>query len=219
MTSATGEGGTVVLILWMRQALDVDRPVVIIGGGIGGLTSALCLVQRDIPCVVYEQAPELHEIGAALALWPAPLAIFDRLGIGKQVRALSGAWQVGGVRRADGRFLVRYTAREFADRLGEPLIGVHRGELQTLLLAALPAGVVMPGSRCVGVEQSVEDLVHVSFDDGSSIVGRALIAADGQRSLVRATLFGAHELHDCRYVGWRGIAPQPPRSQWQQIRR
>jgi len=134
-----------------------------------------------------------------------------------QVRALSGAWEVGGLRRADGRFLVRYTAREFAARLGEPLIGVHRGELQALLLAALPTGSVATGKRCVAVHQSADGIVEASFDNGTTVQGRALIAADGQRSLARATLFGRDSLHDCRYVGWRGIAPQPRGSDWRQF--
>ena len=206
--------GTVVTIHSVRDALDVDQPVVIIGGGIGGLTAALCLVGQDIPCVVYEQAPELREIGAAVALWPAPLQVFDRLGIGMQVRALSGHWQLGGLRRADGRFLVHYTARQFAAQLGEPLVGVHRGELQALLLAALPPGIIMTGRRCVEVHQPADGVVEASFEDGTSVQGRALIAADGQHSLMRTALFGRDRMHDCKYLGWRGIAPQPPGSHW-----
>ena len=64
-------------------------PVAIVGGGIGGLTAALALRHHGIECVVYEQAPELHEIGAGLGLWPAALAVFDRLGLGTEVHARS----------------------------------------------------------------------------------------------------------------------------------
>ena len=105
-----------------------------------GSTTALCLRHQGIACEVHERAPELNEIGAGLGLWPAPLAVFDRLGLGDAVRDLSGPWEEAGLRRADGSFLVRYTADEMIARLGGQTIGVHRGELQALLLAALPDG-------------------------------------------------------------------------------
>ena len=116
--------------------------------GIGGLSTALCLRQHGIACEVHERAPELNEIGAGLGLWPAPLAVFDQLGLGDAVRDLTGPWEEAGLRRADGSFLVRYTADEMTARLGGPTIGVHRGELQALLLAALPEGVVNTGRAC-----------------------------------------------------------------------
>jgi 2-polyprenyl-6-methoxyphenol hydroxylase-like FAD-dependent oxidoreductase len=191
----------------------VDDPVLVVGGGIGGLTTALALVDRGVPCVVCEQAPALHEIGAGLGVWPAALRVFDRLGLGAQVRALSRPWETAGLRRSDGKVLVRGTAAEFAACLGEPTIGVHRGELQALLVRSLPPGLVTTGARCVDVRQS-GGAVTAAFADGSSRRARAVIGADGQRSRIRAILFGERGLHDCRCVGWRGTAVQPRGSDW-----
>ena len=140
------------------------HPCRVIGGGIGGLTAALALARHDIPVTVHERAPELREIGAGLGIWPAPLRVFDRLGIGDSIRALSGPWDEAGLRRADGRFLVRYSTEQFARRLGEPTIGVHRGELQALLLSSLDDGVVQTDAECIGLDQHDEG-VTVRFRD------------------------------------------------------
>jgi 2-polyprenyl-6-methoxyphenol hydroxylase-like FAD-dependent oxidoreductase len=185
----------------------VQQPIRIVGGGIGGLTTALCLDRQGIACEVHERAPALNEIGAGLGLWPAPLAVFDRLGVGDAVRGLTGPWEEAGLRRADGSFMVRYTVDEMTARLGGPTIGVHRGELQALLLGALPRGVVHTGRACTGVEPR-SDQVVLRFDDGGEQRAAAVIAADGRRSVVRNQVFGASPLHDCRAVGWRGVAPR-----------
>jgi 2-polyprenyl-6-methoxyphenol hydroxylase-like FAD-dependent oxidoreductase len=187
--------------------------VAVIGGGIGGLATALALQHHGIGCVVYERAPELREIGAGLGVWPAPMQVFDRLGIGNDVRALSGPWDDAGLRRSDGRYLVRYSAEEFADRLGEPTIGVHRGELQALLVRSLPEGTVRVGAECIGVAGWPSG-VAISFADGTTVEADAVIAADGRRSIVRDLVFGRRELHDCKSVGWRGTAVAPPGSDW-----
>lgn len=189
-------------------------PVVIVGGGIGGLSTALALLHHDIPCVVHEQAPELHELGAGIGIWPAALRVYDRLGIGDDVRALSSPWEVGGVRASDGAFLVRYSDRQFARRFGELMAGVHRGELQSVLLRALPEGVVRTGARCIGVEDDARGPVVARFEDGTSVEGRAVIAADGQRSALRAQLFTDRPMHDCRMGSWRGTLPEPPGTDW-----
>ena len=185
-----------------------------VGAGIGGLTAALALRNHQMPCVVYEQAPDLAEIGAGLGLWPAPLQVFDCLGLGDEVRALSRPWEIGGLRHCDGRFLVRFTADEFAARLGEATIGVHRGELQALLVRSLPPAAVRTGSRCIGLHQPGHGTVIASFADGSTVRAPAVIAADGHHSRTRAILFGDRPLHDCKYVAWRGIATQPPATDW-----
>ncbi|MGQ0433791.1 MAG: FAD-dependent monooxygenase [Microthrixaceae bacterium] len=192
----------------------MDGPVRILGGGIGGLTAALALHQRGIDCAVHERAPALAEIGAGLGVWPNALAVFDRLGIGDKVRSLSGDWEVAGLRRAEGRYMQRYGPVEMAARLGEPTIGVHRGELQALLVNALPDGILHLGQESVSVEDHVGAPVRVRFVDGTVLDAAAVIGADGRRSRVRAGLFGERPLHTCRLVGWRGTVQEPAGAGW-----
>ncbi len=194
----------------------MGEPVVVVGGGIGGLTTALCLAHQGIPAVVHERAPELREIGAGLGLWPAPLRVYDRLGIGDEVRALSGPWEEAGLRRSDGSFIVRYTAEQMSTRLGEPTIGVHRGELQALLLRHVGAERVRTDAECVGVDHNAEGAT-ARFADGTRASGPAVVGADGRRSVVARELFGDRPLHDCRSGGWRGTALAPAGSDWHRV--
>jgi len=66
-----------------------DRPVVIVGGGIGGLATALALARRGIPSHVIEQAAELKEIGAGIQLGPNAFFMFDVLGLTAPISALA----------------------------------------------------------------------------------------------------------------------------------
>jgi 2-polyprenyl-6-methoxyphenol hydroxylase-like FAD-dependent oxidoreductase len=192
----------------------MDGPVRILGGGIGGLTAALALHQHGIDCEVHERAPELAEIGAGLGLWPNALRVFDRLGIGDKVRSLSGSWETAGLRRADGRYLMHYGADEMAARLGEPTIGVHRGELQALLVNELPDGILHLGQESAAVEDEAGGPVRVRFVDGTVLDAAAVIGADGRRSRVRAELFGERPLHQLKAVGWRGTTHEPEGAGW-----
>jgi 2-polyprenyl-6-methoxyphenol hydroxylase-like FAD-dependent oxidoreductase len=185
------------------------EPVVIIGGGIGGLTTALALLRHDIPCTVYERAPELHEVGSGVGLWPSALGVLDRVGVGDKVRALAGPWTVGGVRNKAGALLTAYSVDEFARRFGEPMAGVHRGELQLALLNALPDGTVRTGHECAGIQQR-NDKVVVHFVNGAQAESSVVIAADGNRSIVRRCLFGERPLRDLGLLGWRGTLADPP---------
>lgn len=196
----------------------MSAPVVLVGGGIGGLTTALALRQHGIECEIHERAPALQEIGAGLGLWPDALAVLDRLGVGDVTRSLTGPWTVAGLRRADGHYLIRYTAEQFAARLGGLTLGVHRGEFQAALLEALPAGTVVTGHECAGIDDPADGgPLRVRFTDGTSVAASAVIAADGRRSSVRASLFGKPGLHDCGAVSWRGTAPEPPGVDWHSV--
>lgn len=181
--------------------------IVIVGGGIGGLTTALALLDRGIPCEVHERAPELREIGAGLGVWPNALRVFDRLGLGAEVRSLGARLAPAGMRDDSGRWLVRLEEDDFVRTFGEPSIGVHRGELQALLLSRLPAEIVHTGHEVVAVEQASQ--VEVRFANGDVTVGSGLVGADGNRSTVRRLLFGDRPLHDCHYGGWRGTTGWP----------
>jgi 2-polyprenyl-6-methoxyphenol hydroxylase-like FAD-dependent oxidoreductase len=191
--------------------------IAVIGAGIGGLTAALALAHQGVSCTVFEQAPELREIGAGVALWPPALAVFDHLGIGDAVRALGRPWRIGGLRRADGSFLVRYSAAEFAATLGEPTIAVHRGELQSLVLSALDRSRVRTGYQLEAADEPAEGRVTLRFANGSTSVADVVIAADGLRSTVRQGWYPSTKVQDRHYYSWRGTAQQPPATDWHEI--
>jgi 2-polyprenyl-6-methoxyphenol hydroxylase-like FAD-dependent oxidoreductase len=180
---------------------EVDQ-VLIAGGGIGGLTAAIALRHAGIAVRVFEQAPELHEVGAGVSLWPnatralAPLGLLDPV-LGDHVPLERIV-----IHRHDGSRLLRL---DEPGRYDEPGICVHRAHLQSTLAAALPADRLELDRRLV--DFLVEDgSVTARFHDGSTARGRLLIGCDGIDSTVRARLHGAEPPRDRGYGIWRAVS-------------
>jgi salicylate hydroxylase len=160
------------------------RPnVVVIGGGIGGLFAANALIANGLQVSVYEQAPNLGEVGAGVFLTPNSVRQLQRVGLGSSVE-MRGA-RVG----PDSRYF-RHDGTPIApvqvtDSSGwNATFGMHRADLVEMLAAALPPGVVHTGHRCSGFEQS-GDVARVSFANGAIVEGDLVIAADGIHSELR----------------------------------
>jgi 2-polyprenyl-6-methoxyphenol hydroxylase-like FAD-dependent oxidoreductase len=102
-----------------------------------------------------------------------------------------------------------YRVEQFVRRFGEPMAGVHRGELQQLLLRALPDGVLHTGHDCTGVSFDGSRAV-AHFRENDPLEARVVIAADGNRSAVRRSLFGDTPLRDLGVLAWRGTLANPP---------
>ena len=93
---------------------------VVAGAGIGGLTAAVALCRAGWTVTVLERAHQLEPVGSGLGIGPNAVHALDAIGLGAQVRRLSAVQGTGGIRRADGRWLVRIDAGAIADRFGAP---------------------------------------------------------------------------------------------------
>ncbi|MFI6741009.1 FAD-dependent monooxygenase [Nonomuraea sp. NPDC050451] len=193
---------------------------VVVGGGIGGLAAAIALHRIGWQVTVMERAGEFGEIGAGLALWPNATRALAELGLAEQVRAIAGVETVGGVRDRAGRWLSRTDNADVARRHGWPLLMVHRAELVRLLVAALPADVLRPGSEVRAVRAYCDEAV-VEYQDvraradgegvvveyrGGQVRADLVVGADGIRSRVRGQ--GWPEARAPRYAGctaWRMV--------------
>ncbi|MFE4592309.1 FAD-dependent monooxygenase [Streptomyces laurentii] len=183
---------------------------VVVGAGIGGLTAALALRARGWDVTVLERAASLAPVGAGIGLAPNALRALDVVGLGDRVRSLA-AWQGdGGMRRPDGRWLVRTSARAAIERFGGPLVGLHRATLVGLLADALPEGVVRTGAPAALADPGdARRPARVTTPDGG-IEAELVVAADGIHSAVRPVLFPSHP--GPRYSGfttWRAVVPTP----------
>jgi salicylate hydroxylase len=186
-------------------------PVIVVGAGIGGLTAALALVQRGIDVAVYEQAPELAEIGAGVQISANGTRVLHALGLEAALAACAVEAQSKEVRHwKTGRTWKLFDLGAVSvQRYGAPYLFVHRGDLHAVLLDALRArkpGALHLGARCVGVEQDTDGVTLV-LEGGRTARGQLLVGADGVHSAVRAAAFGSGRPQFTGCMAWRGAIP------------
>src|SRR5262249_27554282 len=188
-----------------------EKPILVVGGGIGGLSTALALGRKGLPVRVLEQTPELGAIGYGIQLGPNVFPMFDRLGIRDAVLAesiLPGACRM--LDALSGEEITRVvTGRALRERFAHPYIVLHRVDLHHVLMHAcrqVPR-IALESSAAVTGYEDRGDRVLALTEDGRTIEGAALIAADGLRSRIRAQLLGDGEPRPIGYVAHRTIVP------------
>lgn len=183
--------------------------VLIVGGGIGGLTTALCLADMGCTVRVLERADEFAEIGAGLQLAPNATRVLDRLGVLDRVVALGVLPRRLVLRDAiDGGELTMLDLGEgFRRRYGGSYVVLHRSDLLTVLVEACQKrGVGLEtGKHVIDIDQTASE-AKLWCADGTSYGGIAVIGADGLRSTVRAH-FSDDEPICSGYVAYRGAVP------------
>ncbi|HEY0935471.1 MAG TPA: FAD-dependent monooxygenase [Trebonia sp.] len=181
--------------------------VAIIGGGIGGLTAACALLRAGAEVSVYEAAGELREIGAGVALHANAMRVLRFVGVEDAVRKIAGRTDYAVTRDGiTGRVISRTSRARQTAHLGIEPATVHRADLLDVLAAALPAGTVSLGRRCVAVE-SGESAAAARFADGSAAEADIVIGADGIHSMVRTTLFGPDAPRFTGKICYRSVIP------------
>lgn len=184
---------------------DVD--VAVVGGGIGGLTLALALRERGIDAEVFEQAEELREVGAAVAIAANGSRILQRLGLGDELAAASVVptelqyrhWRSGAV-VAD-----HPVGESYAHRFGAPFWGIHRASLQRTLSEAWGPERLHLG-WCLTEVTDGPDSALLTFGGDRKVRARLVVGADGVRSLVRRQVCGGAPVYSGT-SGFRGMVP------------
>jgi 2-polyprenyl-6-methoxyphenol hydroxylase-like FAD-dependent oxidoreductase len=193
--------------------------ILIVGGGIGGLTLGLALHAAKIPCRVFETAPEIRAVGVGINLLPHATKELAALGLEKALAKIA-------IETTDATFFNRFGQLIYQEPLGRaagyehPQFSIHRGELQMALLDAFRARAgadrFVTNHHCLAVEQDASG-VSVHFSDGpagahrSTVRGRVAIACDGINSAIRKQFFP--DEGEPRYSGinmWRGVTRWPP---------
>ena len=189
--------------------------VLIAGGGIGGLTAALCLARAGFAAAVFEQSPAFGELGAGIQISPNGSRVLHHLGLARQLDAAAfrpagmafRSWRSGKV------ISVSALGEALIAAYGFPYYHVHRGDLLRLLVEAAgqeSAIELHPNATVTGFEQKGEGVrVAVADQAGETAAhhGIVLVGADGIHSTVREALFGAQAARFTGNVAWRTLVP------------
>ncbi|MGN9843947.1 FAD-dependent monooxygenase [Nonomuraea sp. H19] len=180
------------------------RHAIVVGGGIGGLATALALRRIGWQATVLERAAELGEIGAGMSQAPNALRALAELGVEEQARAVGApTYSSGNLRTPDGRHLQQARPGD-----ATALLAFARADLHRVLLEAVPTGWIRPDAEVTAIRQNA-DGVTVGFG-GGELTADLVIAADGIRSTVRRLLWP--DAPPPRFLGrtaWLGIAQVP----------
>jgi 2-polyprenyl-6-methoxyphenol hydroxylase-like FAD-dependent oxidoreductase len=187
------------------------QPVLIAGGGIGGLAVALGLAQKGIRSILLEKASALGEIGAGIQLGPNAFHAFDYLGVGEAARGM--AVYVGQLRLMDAM-----TAQEichvdlgetFRRRFGNPYAVVHRGDLHGVFLKACRDSDLIDlrvSSEVMGYDQDGSS-VTAKLASGDRVTGSLLVGADGLWSNIRKQVVGDGKPRVSGHTTYRSVIP------------
>lgn len=182
--------------------------VAIIGGGIGGTATACAMLGKGFDVTIFEQAPVFGEVGAGVQITPNAVKAIMGLGLEDKLfkaafypRAVTGRhWQSG---RQNFRIDL---GDEFRAHYQAPFTHIHRADLLEIFTSSLPADICRFNMRCTGVVQT-EGGARAEFADGSHFDADLIIGADGVRSVVRQSVFGAGDLRWTGHQCYRALVP------------
>jgi salicylate hydroxylase len=186
------------------------QPIAIIGAGIGGLSAALALARAGFQPRVYEQAPELGEVGAGISLSPNAVKALRFLDLERAAEPLADEPPQQITRHyQSGEVLVRIDRSDTTQRYGAPYWQMHRADLHGLLVAALseldPESIIL--SKQFRALELNSDGATVEFADGSVVDTKVVIGADGLKSQIRNQVFRQDDPAFSGFVAWRGLIP------------
>ncbi len=180
---------------------------IVVGSGIGGLTSAIALKNAGVEVELVEAARKLAEIGAGISLWPNAMAALAELELEQTVVTRGVELDVGAIRSREGRPAYVWDRQGGLKYLGGVPVMVHRADLQSLLLEACEGLPTRFGARVIHVDQG-ESGCRVVLESGEVLYSEVVVGPDGIRSAVRRS-FESSAPEFSGSTSWRAVMQGP----------
>ncbi len=179
--------------------------IVIIGGGIGGLTTALALQKSNLDVTIYESAPEIKPVGAGIIMANNAMQVFDKLGIRQKIE--QAGHKISTIKITDPQLktLSGIQLNKFERKYGVHNIAIHRGDLQMILAGEIGFENIKLSKRLSKIEQG-NCGYQLTFEDGTIVNAEAVIGADGIKSVVRHQILNIGKLRSTQQKCWRGVS-------------
>nr|WP_106779253.1 FAD-dependent monooxygenase [Lysinibacillus timonensis] len=178
--------------------------IAIVGGGIGGLCTAIALQKAGIETNVYESSTEIKAVGAGLGIGNNAIKALAKLGLVDQVIDAGRKLEAMIIYDENGKQINKMDTKLISERFGTDNVSIHRAELHEILLRNLKENTVSCGKKCVDFFQD-ENVVRLTFEDGSEATADYVIAADGIHSVFRKKLIPNSFPRYAGYTCWRGV--------------
>ena len=181
--------------------------VIIVGGGIGGLTAPIALRQTGWSVQVIERAEQFGEVGAGVQLGPNATRVLKRLGLGEQLDEIAVAPEaVRFLRWADDAVLTEWQLTELLGRFGSPYYTLYRPDLIEILAAAQPSEDMMLGTEVTDVSATPGGAA-VTTADGTRLEAELVLGCDGIHSTVRSCAIGDVPARFSGMCAYRAVVP------------
>jgi salicylate hydroxylase len=195
-------------------------PILISGGGIGGLVTAYALARQGLPVRLFEQSPEFREVGAGIQLGPNIFRVLEKIGLKDAVLADAHRPPAQEMRDAlTGKLITRIPLEQaFFDRFGQPYAVTHRADIHGTFLKACQGSnlITLETSRRVDAFEDAGDGVAVTLENGEKVKGRALIGCDGMWSKIRERIVGDGKPRVSGHIAYRAVLKRGdvPKDLW-----
>jgi 2-polyprenyl-6-methoxyphenol hydroxylase-like FAD-dependent oxidoreductase len=181
--------------------------ILIVGGGVAALSTALACRARGISVRVFERGSEVRAGGGALVMWSNAMSVLRALGLAEQVLAEGTPIEECVFHTIDGKPLMEIPVGHLSREAGAPTVVLPRRALLGILARSLGPDAIAFGRCCERFEAGGGGVV-VHFSDGSTAMGAGLVGADGLHSVVRQQLLGLSPPRSVHQTAWVGIVPR-----------
>jgi salicylate hydroxylase len=179
--------------------------IAIVGGGLAGLAAAHALTTFGMKAEVFEAAPALGEIGAAVNVSPQAAKALQAIDLGDKIAAVANSSPGIYTRNMQtGEFLEFNDRQKTAARCGAPYYTFHRADLLDALASGLDHSAIHLGHRLTGIEER-GDRITLAFANGTQVEAEIVIGADGVRSVIRQALYGDDSPTYTGQMVWRAL--------------